>query len=54
VTFHPSLPEHAQRLMATLGVEVVFDHDVPERCECEEHQRARNRAHYERYGHYRR
>jgi hypothetical protein len=31
VRFHPSMPEHAQRLMATLGVRVIFDENAPRR-----------------------
>jgi hypothetical protein len=34
VTFHPSLPEHGQRLLATLDVDVRFDETAPRRCEC--------------------
>jgi hypothetical protein len=28
------MPPHAQRLMARLGVRVIFDEDAPERCPC--------------------
>lgn len=33
VTFHPSLPAHSQRLMASLGVLVRFDESAPAHCE---------------------
>lgn len=32
VRFHPDLPEHSQRLMATLGVRVLFDERAPSAC----------------------
>lgn len=31
VRFHPSMPEHAQRLMGALGVKVIFDENAPRR-----------------------
>lgn len=29
VRMHPSMPEHAQRLLATLGVPILFDENAP-------------------------
>lgn len=37
VTFHPSLPEHAQRLLATLDIDVRYDDTVDEHCHCGAH-----------------
>lgn len=34
VRFHPSLPAHSQRLLARLGVLVLFDEDAPTECPC--------------------
>ena len=34
VTFHPSLPEHARRLLDALDVEPVYDETAPTRCDC--------------------
>lgn len=32
VRFHPSMEPHQQRLMATLGVRVIFDENAPHAC----------------------
>lgn len=34
VRFHPSLPEHSQRLLAALEVPILFDETAPTECPC--------------------
>lgn len=34
VRFQPNMPEHVQRLLAVLGVPVLFDEAAPDECPC--------------------